>query len=646
MEIKDFNYLSFSNNYEKSQYFNNLIIQKSGEYRLHYFSDTEGFFRIDKIKFPINSGAFFITHPGDHFSINPVRSKSSLGYFIIKLTPKENEDKLKDFLDQQLSQKSFQLNPNQRILLEEVLGKLNSESNFQRESARHLLISLIYDLPDYENKTHISQGHHKYIEKAVKYMHERMYKELSLSELCKHLCISEPHCIRLFKIRMGTTPMKYFTSIKIEEAISQLLSTNKPLSLIAEELNFSSPAHFSKTFKHFMSISPTQYRNNYINTLEYRQQVTIKEKEHAYDLLQTVIDAIPDLVFIKDTNGIMISGNKAICKVLGLTKDEIVGKSDYEMFPKEEADFFKIRDAIIFKHNRAYKNEEEMTYPDGRKRYFEVHKAPFHDDEGEILGLVGISRDITERIQERKKIEEARKQQKHISEHQADAMIHLSGQLSNLLDSTDFTNSCVEQDSFHATRIQLLLEGLNSYIQGLFKSTSPDKKGIDPELLFIRFENLIRESMAHQNITSEFTISGDIPDIAFTEDQRLIRALYFLIKTLTFDIDTGNIKIDHRCKEKMLLTTIALSSADLPKRKYIKIDKLIKREEGIPFIEEDQDPIELSMANIELETLSSSLQIITYSDETLVIRIKTPFPYGIEYLNQFYSPKNDVQTNY
>lgn len=639
MEIKDFNYLSFSNNYDKSQYFNNLIIQKSGEYRLHYFSDMEGFFRIDKIKFPISTGSFFITHPGDHFAINPVRTKSTLGYFIIKLSPKLNEEDLDDFLNNQLSQKSFQLNPNQRLLLEEVLGKLNSESDLQRESARHLLISLLYDLPDYENKAHISQGHHKYIEKAVKYMHERVFEELSLGELCKYLCISEPHCIRLFKNRMGTTPMKYFTSIKIEEAISQLLSTTKPLALIAEELNFSSPAHFSKTFKQFMSISPTQYRSNYINTLEYRQQIVTKEKEHAYDLLQTVIDAVPDLVFIKDTNGIMISGNKAFCRVMGFTKKDVAGKTDAEMFPKEEAAFFKVRDSIIFKHNRAYKNEEEMTYPDGRKRTFEVHKAPFHDDQGKILGLVGISRDITERIQERKLLEEARKQQKNISEQQADSMIHLSGQLSVLLSSTDFANHCEEQDSFHAVRIQLLLEGLNSFIQGLFKSTSPDNRGIDPELLFIRLENLIRESLEQQNISSKFTVTEDLPDIAFTEDQRLIRALYFLIKTLTFDIEEGSININNRCKDKMLFTTITLSSPALPKRKHKKIEKLIRREEGIPFIQEDQDPLELSMANIELEILSSSLKIMRSDENMFEIRVKTPFPYGIEYLNQYYSPK-------
>ena len=639
MEIKDFNYINFSNNSEKSQYFNNLIIQKSGEYRLHYFSDMEGFFRIDKIKFPITSGAFFITHPGDHFTINPVRTKSSLGYFTIKLTKKENSEELAALLGGELSQKSFQLNPNQRIILEEVVGKLNSESTFQRESAKHLLLSLLYDLPEYENRNNISQDHNKYIEKAVKFMQEKVYEEMSLNELCEHLCISEPHCIRLFKSGMGTTPMKYFTSIKIEEAISLLLSTDKSLALIAEELKFSSPAHFSKTFKQFMSISPTQYRNNYINTLEYRQQVISKEKEHALTLLETVIDATPDLVFMKDTNGVLLSGNKAICSVLGCTKEQIAGKSDYEIFPKEEADFFKIRDAVVIKNNRPCKNEEEMTYPDGRKRTFEVYKAPFHDEQGKIIGLVGISRDITDRVKKRKQLDEARKQQKHISEYQADAMTVISKQLSSLLDSTDFSQGYTESDSTHAMKIQLLLEGLNSFIQGLFKSASPDNSGIDPEHLFVRLEQLLRHSLSNQKINLSFIVSEDLPEIAFADEPRLIRAFYFLIKTLTFDIEEGNLQISSSCSEKMLFTVVSLSSPSLSGKKMAWISRLIRREEGGPFIQEENDPIELTMVNIELETLSSSLKVITNKPDLLEIRVKTPFPYGIEYLRQYYDPK-------
>ncbi len=151
-----------------------------------------------------------------------------------------------------------------------------------------------------------------------------------------------------------------------------------------------------------MNVSPTQYRNNYINTLENRQERSLKEIEKAYILLNNLIDESPDLIFYKDTNGIMIGCNQAICNILGMTKEEVIGLSDHELFPREKAEHFIRRDNLIFRTNKPYKNEEWMVYPDGHKRKFEVYKAPFHDSDGKILGLIGISRDITDRDIEEK----------------------------------------------------------------------------------------------------------------------------------------------------------------------------------------------------------------------------------------------------
>ena len=640
MEIKDFNYLNFSNNYDKTQYFNNLTTQEPDVFLLHYFTDMEGFFRINNIKYPISSGAFFITFPDDHFFINPVKTKGSLGYFVIKLKAKENERDIRSFILNELENKSFQLNPGQKILLEEALGKLNSEIESQRESARYRIISFLYDLPATQNQKYNYQDNHKYIEKAVKYMHTRVYKELKLNELCSHLCISEPHCIRLFKGRMGTTPMKYFTSIKIEEAISQLLTTNKPLAQIAEELHFSSAAHFSKTFKQFMSISPTQYRSNYINTLEHRQKVMEKEKEHANALLETVIDAIPDLVFIKDTNGILISGNKAICRVLGLTKEEFAGKSDYELFPKDEADFFKIRDAMVYRNNRAYKNDEEMTYPDGIKRAFEVHKAPFHDEQGNILGLVGISRDITDRLKERRELEEARSRQQSMSQQQAEAMTRLSEQLSSLIDKHEFKIGSGETSLAEFSRIRMLLEGLNSFIQTIFRNPVLNSKGTDPEFLFAGLEKMVEEVFESSDTQITFHSPNVLPEIVFVDGNRLRRTIYFLINLFTIQKTVGELIIRNTCMDKLLITNLMLKAESIPAGIGNLIEKLSERKPGIKYSASSEDPIEITMANIELEMLKSKVRLVKREPSLLLIEMTTPFPSGIEYLNQYYSPKN------
>jgi PAS domain S-box-containing protein len=646
MEIKDFNFLSFSNTYDKSHYFNNLIIQERDEFRLHYFSDMEGIFRVNKIKYMISSGSFFITHPGDHFSITSVKSERTLGYFMVILHPEKKE---RVFFETELTRKSYTINSNQRMVLEEVLGKLNSQNLYIKESARYQILSFLYDLPNYQKQIQKYPDHHRYIEKALKYMQERVFEELHLKELCSYICISEPHCIRLFKGRMGTTPMKYFSRIKIEEAVNLLLTTNKPLGLIAEELQFSSAAHFSKTFKQYLSISPTQYRNNYINTLEHRQRVTIKERENAYDLLQNIIDASPDLIFFKDTHGVLMGGNKAFYNIMGRSREELVGKSDYEFFPKESADFFQKRDDMIFKNNRAIKNEEVMTYPNGRRRTFEVYKAPFTDDQGKVTGLIGISRDITDRINTRQALVSSQTEQKQLSTRHAEVLTNLAEQLLELLKESKYSN----QKSFEFLQPKLLTEGLNSFIQSIFNKNILNNRGTDPKILFENLEKLFTlplplplplrsttNTIENSNLIFNIETPKNLPDIVFIDDKRLLRAFYFLIRSLTLNITNGTVSINSHIRKMTLIMHIRLNSKLIPDRKRKKIEKLIQREEGLLFIPAKEDPIELCLANLELECLKSKIILLSNSPKLIEIEVSTPFPYGIEYLNQYYDPKN------
>lgn len=640
MEIKDYNFLSFSNNFDKSHYFNNLILQDQEEYRLHYFSDLNGFFRINKLKYPISSGSFFITKTGDHYSISPIKTAGTLGYFVITLRPKRNEKNIHDFIESELIQKSFSINSNKRMTLEEILGKLNSDNPFLKEASRHRLIAFLYNLPEYKKKKVCHSDNHKYIEKAVKYMHERVYQELKLSNLCEHLCISEPHCIRLFKGQMGTTPMKYFTRIKIEESVAMLLTTNKALALIAEELKFSSAAHFSKTFKQYLSISPTQYRSNYINTLEQRQKTSLKEQENAYSLLQNIIDASPDLIFFKDKHGVLMGGNKAFCHIMGCSREQIIGKSDYEVFSKEAADFFQKRDGMIFRDKRPIKNEEVMTYPNGRKRTFEVYKAPFNDDQGKIIGLIGISRDITDRIITRKALEEAQIKQKELSDQQATILSSLSKKLLEVLE----VNENTFPESTKALQLRLFTEGLNTFIQKLFSKPIINNKATDPKFLFTKLEFLLKGSLNGNNYQNDklkidYQIPSNLPEIVFIDENRILRLLFFLIRTLSLNINTGLLSIRGRFENKLLIIVISLNSPGIPERKYHKIDKLVKREEGFIFLSSKDEPIELSMANMELEILNSKIQIFTSTPDIIEIEVTTPFPSGIEYLNEYYAQK-------
>lgn len=112
--------------------------------------------------------------------------------------------------------------------------------------------------------------------------------------------------------------------------------------------------------------------------------------------LRTLIDAIPDLIFYKDCNRAYLGCNRAFEAFAGLTEKDLVGRTDLEIFSRDVADAFRDTDLTILSTEESRRNEEWIDYPDGRHVLLETLRTPFFDLDGEILGVVGVSRDITE----------------------------------------------------------------------------------------------------------------------------------------------------------------------------------------------------------------------------------------------------------
>lgn len=114
-------------------------------------------------------------------------------------------------------------------------------------------------------------------------------------------------------------------------------------------------------------------------------------------VIQTVIDAIPDVIFYKDLDGVYRAGNKAWGELLGRPVDTLLGKTDFELFPKDVAAFFRQKDAEMLASRESRRNEEWLDYPDGRRALVDTLKSPVFDPAGNLIGLVGTCRDITHR---------------------------------------------------------------------------------------------------------------------------------------------------------------------------------------------------------------------------------------------------------
>ena len=119
--------------------------------------------------------------------------------------------------------------------------------------------------------------------------------------------------------------------------------------------------------------------------------------------LKATLDAIPDLVWLKDADGRFLSCNPQLEKYFGAAEAQIVGRTDYDFVDRQLADFFRENDRKAVEVNRSRANEEWLTFAtDGYRGLFETVKTPMRDRGGQLIGVLGIARDITARYRAEK----------------------------------------------------------------------------------------------------------------------------------------------------------------------------------------------------------------------------------------------------
>lgn len=114
--------------------------------------------------------------------------------------------------------------------------------------------------------------------------------------------------------------------------------------------------------------------------------------------LRTLINTIPDPVWLKDSNGAYLSCNGAFERFVGKTSVQVLGRTDYDLFESGIADVFSRTDGEAIAVGGAVRSEEWLTVAaDGSRALMETIKTPMHDNSGRLIGVLGIARDITER---------------------------------------------------------------------------------------------------------------------------------------------------------------------------------------------------------------------------------------------------------
>ncbi|MCH8568845.1 MAG: PAS domain S-box protein [Balneolales bacterium] len=137
------------------------------------------------------------------------------------------------------------------------------------------------------------------------------------------------------------------------------------------------------------------------------KRVTVENKlKEERNLLRTIIDISPDSIYLKDINGRKILANKMDCRYCGVeNEEELLSKTDHDIYPKDIADVLYADDQKVLVHGEEILNKEEsFVDKNGEKIWLLTSKIPLKNSEGRITGLVGVGRNITDRVKAEQQI--------------------------------------------------------------------------------------------------------------------------------------------------------------------------------------------------------------------------------------------------
>ncbi|MHB8880659.1 MAG: PAS domain S-box protein [Thermodesulfovibrionales bacterium] len=159
-----------------------------------------------------------------------------------------------------------------------------------------------------------------------------------------------------------------------------------------------------------------------INERNQEKDILLKQVSDSFEFLRTMMDTIPNPVFYKDAEGRYLGCNRAFEEFLGRSKDEIIGKTVYDMGPKEIADLYYRADRELFGNPGQQCYEWRVQGKNKEVREVIFNKATFPDATGRVAGLIGMITDITQRKRAEEALRESEAKFRTIFENSLDAI--------------------------------------------------------------------------------------------------------------------------------------------------------------------------------------------------------------------------------
>ena len=216
------------------------------------------------------------------------------------------------------------------------------------------------------------------------------------TEICEMLDLTKDSLIgkNLFGMDILTA-----TSLPVVvNQFEQLLSEKTARSFTTEIINKQGSV-LNVEISSFFLVKQDNVVDNFVLIIRDITMRNANEKKRIYEhgLLKTLMDNIPDSLYFKDEQSRFVLVNKAKASHSNVSPEEMIGKTDFDFLSEDQARKIFIDDQSIMQSGKPIINKEEkITHSNGSERWVSVTKIPWYNAEGNIIGTMGITREITE----------------------------------------------------------------------------------------------------------------------------------------------------------------------------------------------------------------------------------------------------------
>jgi PAS domain S-box-containing protein len=311
------------------------------------------------------------------------------------------------------------------------------------------------------------------------------------------------------------------------------------------------------------------------------------------DFLTDLINQLPLHIFWKNTDSVFLGCNNVFARTLGFNSpDSIIGKTDYDLPAlRKESDAYREDDKWVIENRKPRLNiEETQTLLDGRKKVLLTNKVPLLDRDDEVVGVLAIYIDITERKQMEERLYIAKEQAEAAQKATANFIANMSHDIktpvSGIIGVSDMLRKEGVTEKYRqfgnliydsAQRLLLLLNDILSLAQ--FKDQSNDRLSCDEVRIFDLInglKELVKPNLITKNLDLQLEMDSSLPTVFITDRIKLNRILLNILSNSIKFTGSGRISIGAQLLEEtttdaVIKFTISDTGIGIPEKELNKI---------------------------------------------------------------------------